>query len=190
MDKYPRGGVTLTDGSVVWIVDDIRDGLTVGGIGLDYVLKSGRVKGNGALLQRTSYPRLFEWVERNKETICTTEADWQKDFNRFQFTLGDGNTTFRVPDLRGKWLQMADGVGQLAAGAPAIRGTISTSGYSGLANGTGAFKATGSAFDTGGDVKYGYSGIADFDAERSSSVYGAANTIQPPSVQLIGQIKY
>lgn len=187
MDKYPRGGVTLTDGSVVWIVDDIRDGLTVGGIGLDYVLKSGRVKGNGALLQRASYPRLFEWVQDNA-AVQTTEALWTN--NKHLYTLGDGAISFRIPDLRGKWLQMADGVGQLAAGAPAIRGTISTSGYSGLANGTGAFKATGSAFDTGGDVKYGYSGIADFDAERSSSVYGAANTIQPPSVQLIGQIKY
>lgn len=188
MDKNTRGGGNLVDGTVLWIVDDIRDSGLPGSVRLDYILRPGNVKGNGSLLQRTSYPRLFNWVVENQATVVTTEALWSNA--KHLYTLGDGSTTFRVPDLRGKWLQMADGVGQLAAGAPAIKGTISTSGYSGLANGTGAFKATGGSFDTGGDVKYGYASTADFDAERSSAVYGAANTIQPPSLQLIVQIKY
>ena len=29
-----------------------------------------------------------------------------------------------------------------------------------------------------------------FDASKSSNIYGAANTVQPPAIQLIPQIKF
>lgn len=193
MDKCTRGGVILDDGSVRWIIDDIRDGLMVGSIRLDYVLRAGRVKGNGALLQRASYPRLFKWIQDNA-SVQITEALWPS--NKHLFTLGDGSTTFRVPDLGGKWLQMADSVGQLAAGLPNIDGEFRAAAFQGNSGATysaGAFieKSNGNSqmYERGGGSANSLPTYA-LNASKSSAIYGNANTVQPPSLQLIVQIKY
>ena len=185
------GGVILDDGSVRWIVDDIRDGLMCGSIGLEYVLKAGRVKGNGALLQRTSYPRLFKWVQDNV-AVQTTEANWNN--NKHLYTLGDGSTTFRVPDLRGQWLQAAESIGLLAAGLPNIGGEIGpivlrTSAVGGI-KAIGAFTTKAYRGDSFGQQSGWMNVDYAFSASDSNAIYGGSNTVQPPSIQLVAQIKY
>lgn len=188
MDKYPWG-VILADGGVLWVVDDIRDSVLVGSVKLDYVLRTGSVKANGALLQRSSYPRLFKWVQDNA-AVQTTEASWSG--NKHLYTLGDGSTTFRVPDLRGQWLQTAENIGLLSAGLPNITGVYNSQIHmSGVAaTYSGAFTAM-----TIYNYPVNVNDIAPgaqltFDASRSNPVYGNSTTVQPPSVQLIAQIKY
>lgn len=36
----------------------------------------------------------------------------------------------------------------------------------------------------------GINGTVTFDASRSNSIYGASDTVQPPAITLIPQIKY
>ena len=75
----------------------------------------------------------------------------------------------------------------------------------GLPNITGSFWyvchttasiATNGAFsrDSYGGSEHGDSGGAPdrvhFNANRSNSLYGAANTVQPPAIQLIPQIRF
>ena len=77
----------------------------------------------------------------------------------------------------------------LAAGLPNITGVITTNDESKI-NVSGAF-----AIGNSGPVRWpvdsnGESNNVTFDASRSSSIYGNANTVQPPSIVLIPQIKY
>jgi microcystin-dependent protein len=58
----------------------------------------------GDLLSRAAYPRLWAHVQ----TVgAVSEADWLAGaFGRF--SSGDGNTTFRMPDIRGQFFRAAD----------------------------------------------------------------------------------
>jgi hypothetical protein len=57
----------------------------------------------GAVISRTIYPRLFEYVQSLPAECIVTEAVWLSDPLRYRgfYTLGDGNTNFRIPDERG-----------------------------------------------------------------------------------------
>ncbi|WP_295164972.1 hypothetical protein [Selenomonas sp. F0473] len=56
------GGVLLSDGSVLWIIDDIRDGTPVGAVRGSLYLPAGYVKANGATVQRADYPRSWRGI--------------------------------------------------------------------------------------------------------------------------------
>lgn len=81
----------------------------------------------------------------------------------------------------------------LSAGLPNITGQVDFENIEGVWLVNGCFSATGPS-----DNKYPSSTndqntrqtAIDFDASRSSSVYGASNTVQPPALQLIPQIRY
>ena len=78
----------------------------------------------------------------------------------------------------------------LKAGAPNIMGTASGFRFVSSCGGSGALKAYKSAgLSTDGSGSWGY-GYIDLDASRSNSVYGAAETIQPPALQKISQVKF
>jgi microcystin-dependent protein len=57
---------------------------------------------NGASVSRTDYPVLWQWVQDNSLIVAGL------------FTVGDGSTTFGLPDFRG---QAVIGAGTLAVGA-------------------------------------------------------------------------
>lgn len=65
--------------------------------------KPGTLLLNGQLVSRTTYARLWAWVQAN----ALVTATW--------FTNGDNSTTFGLPDLRGRVLSGADTTNPLAA---------------------------------------------------------------------------
>ena len=84
-----------------------------------------------------------------------------------------------------------DTVSIIPAGLPNITGTFQVWGRK---NATGAF-----AFDGAPESYYNLNSTAEIlesldtfslNANRSSSIYGASDTVQPPSLVLIPQIKF
>ncbi|MDT8901820.1 hypothetical protein [Anaeroselena agilis] len=100
-------GSLVTDGTVTWIVDDVRDGTPVGRAVPEILTaaRAGYLKANGALVSRASYPRLWAWA--NATGLVATEAAWSGG-QTGRFSVGDGATTFRLPDLRGEFLRGLD----------------------------------------------------------------------------------
>lgn len=103
---------------------------------------------------------------------------------------GDGLTSFKLPDFRGRWMQGNDTAGRvLGAGLPNITGT-----FSGSASGTYAANGALSlqvAWGKGwGDANGNNYFQLTFDASRSNPIYGASGTVQPPSLTVRYCIKY
>lgn len=79
-------------------------------------IKSRKILSNtlrleGQLVQRNLYPRLFEFVQSltvGQEVV--SESQWFSDPFRYRgcFTLGNGTSTFRLPDERGMFDRMLD----------------------------------------------------------------------------------
>lgn len=62
--------------------------------------------------------------------------------------------------------------------------------WSGTTNGNGAIQRTDSGQNAPNGEGYGNGGTFNFNASRSSSIYGASTTVQPPTIALIPQVKY
>lgn len=99
-------GTLVTDNTVTWIVDDVRDGTPVGRPVFDALTspRAGYIKANGATLSRTAYPRLWKWA--NDSGLVVTDGLWSTQTGRF--SSGDDSTTFRVPDLRAEFIRGLD----------------------------------------------------------------------------------
>lgn len=69
----------------------------------DRVLRTGYLKANGADIQKTVYPALFNWARHNG--LLVPIGSWTSGPFVFQDN-GDGN--FRIPDLRGEFFRSAD----------------------------------------------------------------------------------
>ena len=88
----------------------------------------------------------------------------------------------------------------VAAGLPNITGAIisTNNNITPLAGNKQDFTETGALYinqDNQSKISYtiaGSFGVKDlsFDASRSDAIYGAADTVQPPAIQLLPQIKY
>ncbi|MET3390633.1 microcystin-dependent protein [Variovorax sp. 1140] len=65
---------------------------------------TGWIKANGALLSRTTYPALFAYASSQG---LVTEAEWTATSSG-RFSVGDGSTTFRIPDTRGMFIRGLD----------------------------------------------------------------------------------
>lgn len=121
---------------------------------------------NGQAVSRETYPDLFSLIGEN-------------------FGAGDGVTTFNVPDYRGKFLRGLGGDSALdiyttqAEGLPNITGAISGGRIAVSISGSGALGGTGGS-GNGPDWESGTSNKGfDFDASRSSAIYGASNHVTP-----------
>ena len=125
---------------------------------------------NGAAVNRTTYVNLF-----NK--IGTT------------YGAGDGSTTFNLPNTVDRFLEGGIGAGTYyEAGLPNITGNISAF----RSDIGGAFVGSNNTnrydgWEDGGDE---YALSTSFDASRSSRIYGASTTVQPPAMTVIYCIKY
>lgn len=187
-----RIGKYITDGTVTWIVDDVRDGTPVGSIRGSLYLPKGYTKANGATVNRADYPRLVKWINDNNLWTDDTSS------NLGLFGKGNGSTTFILPNLVGRIMQMSDNVGRtMAGGVPNISGQIGlvTPGnyhrylsgcFTSVTLATGDDNARTGAAPTADKTVYGVL----FDASMSNSCYGASSTVQPPAITYIPIIRY
>ena len=121
---------------------------------------------DGRAVSSTQYPALFA-------NIGTT---WGMEENITE----NGVTYFKLPDFRNRTLW---GAGDqvfgtyVAPGLPNITGSFS--GVQLQSGAKGAFYSTGGRVSEGGDDWGGY--VVGLDASRSSAIYGASDTVQPPA---------
>lgn len=177
------GGVLISDGTVTWIVDDVRDMTPVGCVRGSLFLPKGYIKANGATVQRADYPRLVHFIESNNLWTDDTTT------NAGLFGKGDGNSTFVLPDYRERMLQYTEeNIGKKReAGLPNITGNTGNASWF---SPTKAFSKTG-----GGRINiaeansHGYPEVT-FDASRCSAIYGNSDTVQPPAINVIPILRY
>lgn len=131
---------------------------------------AGYLKADGTAVGRETYPDLFA-------AIGTT------------FGVGDGETTFNLPDLIDRFAQGSNTPGQkLEAGLPNITGnngytTIDTAPIS------GAYTSSDETYSCLNNNGRTTTKSTRFDASRSDPIYGASDTVQPPALTLLPCIK-
>ncbi len=105
------------------------------------------------------------------------------------YGVGNGQTTFNLPDLIGRFAQGSATPGiRLAAGLPNITGNTGANSYNDLVPVDGAFKR----LETTHVVALNGSNFPHdvyFDASLSNGIYGSSDTVQPPALTLLPCIK-
>ena len=169
-------GLEITSNGVLSVSKSVAEDANIVSYDLpvgSYMLWSGKntpeyfIEPSGQTLLRSSYPELWQFAQDN-------------DLVGSLFGEGDGSTTFTVTDIRGNFISIAnsnENVGKFTeAGLPNITGTFGGSAYGATVG--GAFSDIGgrSSYERGGG---GSNCIVDFNASRSSSIYGKSNTVTP-----------
>ena len=142
---------------------------------------------DGSAISRSTYAELFSVIGTS-------------------YGVGDGSTTFNIPDMRDRFVQGAstsNPIGtKLEAGLPNIKGFFGDlDRWRGQLNNADALNELGISTNTffnmtsrlNKDGKSGDSGVTNacgFDASRASSIYGNSDTVQPPAVCMNYIIKY
>lgn len=132
----------------------------------------GYLKADGAEVERATYPDLFDAIGT-------------------MFGVGNGETTFNLPDLIDRFAEGSHRPGRkLEAGLPNVSGGMSPTGLTSVSNTYGAFyNELSNTTDYRSDVREGYGVRWGFNASRSSSIYGASQTVQPAALTLLPCIK-
>lgn len=196
-------GQYITDGTVKWIVDDVRFNIPVGVPFYDTYLHDGCVKLNGATVNRADYIRPAK--------IATDKNLWTSSPSTEPYKYGNGNgsTTMTLPDYRNRVIQGGDITAIKAAGLPNIEGTLNYSNgststgadaaASGIEGFSGCFLNRDDTLYIGihGNVTQYYAMSVPktprnlkFSASNSNSIYGSSITVQSPAIVLIPQIRY
>ena len=179
----------VTDGTVVWIIDDLRDGTPVGAVRGSLYLPIGYVKANGATVQRADYPRLVALAD--KHNLWTDDVTVHAGL----FGRGDGAATMVLPNWTDRMVQLAGAAAgaSIAAGLPNITGRSFSFHHNAFDARKGAFvKSTKDgehATANNGGTEYYHVNVR-FDASDSNPIYGASATVQPPAIKLIPIIRY
>lgn len=159
-------------------------GTTIGDIFYRPFLMPGYVKANGATVIRTDYPNLVVYANDNNLWTSTPNTE------PWKFGVGDGNTTMILPNYLNRVLQGGDSPAVLEAGLPNITGQYYAVVGGGITvNGAFTESWTDSSGQTSGGGGYNRVHLV-VDASKSNAIYGNSDTVQPPSIVLIPQIKY
>ena len=129
---------------------------------------------NGGEISRTTYSALFA-------VIGTT------------YGSGDGSTTFNLPNLTDRFLQGSSTSGTVKnAGLPNITGYTGYIPYvnASVAAGSLTYIESSTAANIAGNPPGTPLRYLDFNASRSSSIYGSSTTVQPPALTCLICIKY
>ena len=182
--QMSSGGVLITDGAAVWIVDDVRDGARVGDIILRPTLRDGYIKANGATVKASEYPRLVAWVQESN--MIVTAEQYAQDCSKYVYDRAADTLT--LPNMTGRVLQGGESVKSVKAGLPNIDVKIRTERVD-KASGKGEVSVFVDSPSTGRGGTGGRSFIT-CNASKYNPIYGASETVQPPAIALIAQIKY
>ena len=186
-----KAGQYITDGTAIFILDDVRDGNRVGDIVLKPTLNDGYIKANGATVKASEYPRLLKFAQDN--SLCVSDSEWRAD-SATKYVYDASADTLKIPTAMGRVLQGEDALATKTAGLPNITGYSALGGYTGKTDKSwGAMKknvlaqnAGFTSYDTPDtDLSTVY-----FDASGSNAIYGSSDTVQPPACCMIAQIKY
>ena len=190
--KTVNGGVPDANGNVTVTVS----GKTVGDqwISVDGTIPEGGLAFNGNEISRDIYADLYNYVVAQGRVIA--EKDWQSMYssnngNVPYYSSGDGSTTFRLPKFNSYPRFVANGAGTYTKeGLPNITGEHGGHSFKygdHQATSTGAFAGTGrTAGGSGSDGNHGDSiYIIDFDASRSSSIYGRSSHVTPETTNIL-----
>ena len=180
-----KAGQYITDGTAIFILDDVRDGNRVGDIVLKPTLNDGYIKANGAIVKASEYPRLLKFAQDNN--LCVSDSEWS-DNSATKYVYNESEDSLKVPNVVGRVLQGGDELITKSAGLPNITGTITSGDYSENYF-SGAFYYNNHTGDYLSGGNYGRA-CGTFDASRCSAIYGNSDTVQPPACCLIAQIKY
>ena len=190
-------GEVVTDGTAAFVVhyfDQIAfksdfeslETIAVGDVIYRPYLKNGYVKANGATVNRVDYPNLV--------AFATSHSLWTSNPSSepWKYGTGNGSTTMVLPDYRNRVIQGGDTATVLAAGLPNITGDGGSFFGGGAPNSGALYKKPASeakrpSIVDNGSSEFDYLYI---DASRSSSIYGSSETVQPPALSLIPQIKF
>lgn len=184
-----KAGQYITDGTAIFILDDVRDGNRVGDIVLKPTLNDGYIKANGATVKASEYPRLLKFAQDNN--LCVSDSEWSAN-SATKYVYDASADTLKVPNVVGRVLQGEDALATKQAGLPNIQGSLSAAVAPAWQNDAGAFSLGGTPSyepleNTNGKKKYTW---LYFSANASNSIYGNSDTVQPPACCLIAQIKY
>ena len=170
-------GQLISDGTAVWKVKKIGSEVPAGIMQMfaGSTIPAGWLLCDGSAVSRTNYAKLFS-------AIGTT------------WGAGDGSTTFNLPNTIGRFAEGAATSGSYkSAGLPNITGEIGSFH-------TNNYSDTGQAlYHTSNyqqDMSYNVRDTADsffnivFNANKSNSIYGNSNTVQPNSFTVRYIIKY
>ena len=186
---------SVNDGTVKWGVKNIQDASKLGlPVGFETFttnpnLQAGWLPLLGGEYSRTAYADLWAWVQTQSGYLLE-ESAWQAKAtanggNVPFYSKGDGSTTFRVPALK-CWVRGAGSIsevgGYLAAGLPNIEGEAGSK-----ISAKEELSCTGALYQslvsTGGEANGNYKYVSlGFDASLSNPIYGASDTVQPPSI--------
>lgn len=183
-----KAGKLIQDGTVTWILDDVRDGARVGDIILRSTLRNGFIKANGATVKASEYPRLLAWVQAAGMTV--TAEQYKTDCSKYVYD--EAADTLILPNTTGRVLQGGETAKSVEAGLPNITGSVSCV-ASDLHNSmtcSGAFYKDSNSPAYYKEGSQGNIQTVIIDASRSNPIYGASDTVQPPALAMIAQIKY
>ena len=185
-----KAGQLLTDGTVTWIIDDVRDGARVGDIILRPTLRDGFVKANGATVKASEYPRLLAWVQDSN--MAVTSEQYAQDCSKYVYD--EAADTLVLPNMTGRVLQGGECVKSAEAGLPNITGKVIETYAGGFYFGKNDLpfysKSTNSFSGQMNIVGGNNSSSVYMDLSKANPIYGASETVQPPAIALVAQIKY
>lgn len=188
--------ISTFDGAKWQIIGDyVAVPVKVGSVGFvswQYTLMQNHLSLDGGTINnfQATYPELYDFFDDNN-LITTVQADY--DTNHALLLYDSVNDEATMPDFLDKTVWGGNTVEEKEAGLPNITGSY------GLDQDNTIFSAEGAIYNPNkeitthashyGATNYGY--IMAFDASRSSSIYSdSVTTVQPPSIQLIPQIRY
>lgn len=200
-------GLSITDGVLSATGGGSSEHDPVGRVVYDVILRTGYIKANGATVAdaSTALPNLLQFVQDNPSLLAANQFEY--DANHGLYLYDSGTDALTLPNFIGKFVEGGNTVEEKEAGLPNIKGIIYPSiltsatdvggvGITVTNTFSGALfppsKAINRHYWTPGgvDTVEQNAGVS-LDASRSSSIYSdTVNTVQPPAITLIPQIKY